>query len=78
MFALAFLYTVYGVFNFLRLDMSAADKSRSEARDAIVWGIVGMIIMFSVFGLIRFVMDTIGVNAGDINSPGAVKIIKQQ
>lgn len=76
LFALSFLYTVYGVFNFLRQDISAADAKRSEARNAVIWGIVGMIIMFSVFGLIKFVLDTFGIAPSDINSPGALRFLK--
>lgn len=67
-FSLAFLYFVYGIFNFLNLDMNAVDKSRKEARDAIIWGIVGMVIMFSVFGVIKFVMDTFGIDKTDIST----------
>lgn len=67
-FSLAFLYFVYGIFNFLNLDMNAVDKSRKEARDAIIWGIVGMVIMFSVFGVIKFVMDTFGIDKKDIST----------
>lgn len=67
-FSLAFLYFVYGIFNFLNLDMNAVDKSRKEARDAIIWGIVGMVIMFSVFGVIKFVMDTFGIDKIDIST----------
>lgn len=59
-FGLAFVYFTYGVIKFLSVD--AADKSRKEARDAIMWGIIGMIIMFSVFGLIKFVLATFGIS----------------
>jgi uncharacterized membrane protein YjfL (UPF0719 family) len=48
--------------------MNAVDKSRKEARDAIIWGIVGMVIMFSVFGVIKFVMDTFGIDKIDIST----------
>lgn len=75
MFGISFLYFVYGIFNFLSLDMNAVDKSRSEARNSIMWGIIGMIIMFSVFGLIKFVMDTFGISTGDIKSPDALKFL---
>ncbi len=75
LFALSFLYLVYGVFNFLRQDMNAADKTRSESRNAIMWGIVGMVIMFSVFGLIKVVLGTFGLTKSDINSPDAKKIL---
>ncbi len=58
-FGIAFVYFLYGIIKFLSLD--AANKSRVEARNAIMWGIVGMIIMVSVFGIIKFVLDTFGV-----------------
>ena len=74
-FGISFLYFVYGVFNFLNQDMNSVDKSRKEARDAIIWGIVGMIIMFSVFGLIKFVISTFGISNTDINSPGAKQFL---
>ena len=75
MFAVSFLYLVYGIFNFLRQDMNAADKTRAESRDAIMWGIVGMVIMFSVFGLIQFVLGTFGLTKSDINSTDSEKIL---
>jgi hypothetical protein len=49
------------------------DKSRKEAQNAILWGIVGMVIMFSVFGLIRFVLITFGI---DPSGSGANYILK--
>ena len=59
-FGLSLVYFVYGVIKFLSLE--AGDKSKKEAQDAILWGMVGMGIMFSVFGIIRFVLATVGVN----------------
>ena len=68
-FALSAVYFFYGIVKFLRLD--AADKSRQEAKDAIMWGIVGMVIMFSVFGIIHFVLASFGIQNGDIPSTAA-------
>lgn len=62
-FAVSFLYFVYGIVKFLSSDV--ADKTRKESQDAILYGIVGMIIMFSVFGLIRFTLGAFGVSTGD-------------
>lgn len=64
MFSLALVYFAYGVLKFLSLE--AGDKARDEARKAIMWGIVGMVVMFSVYGLIRFVLDTFGIAPSDI------------
>ncbi len=65
-FALSLVYFFYGIIKFLSLD--AADKSRKEAKDAIMWGIVGMTIMFSVYGIIHFVLASFGISNGDIPS----------
>lgn len=66
MFGLAFLYSFYGIVRFLSLE--AGDKDRDEARNAIMWGIVGMVIMFSVYGLIRFVLGTFGITGINQNT----------
>jgi phosphate starvation-inducible membrane PsiE len=62
-FGVAFIFFLWGVVKFLSSD--AADKSRSEAKSAILWGIVGMFIMFSVYGIINFVLSTFQVNTSD-------------
>ena len=64
-FGVAFVYFLYGIVKYLSLD--AADNKRIEARNAILWGIVGMVVMFSVYGLIRFVLLTFGIAPGEIN-----------
>ncbi len=55
--------------------MDSADKDRIEARNAIMWSIVGMIVMFSVYGLIQFTLLTFGVAPSDI-SPLAAPFLK--
>ena len=63
-FAVAFLYFVYGIVKYVSLDV--ADAGRKEAQNAIVWGVAGMVIMFSVYGVISFVLDTFGISKGDV------------
>ena len=58
-FALATIYFMYGIVKFL--NPNTGEKDKLEARSAILWGIVGMAIMFSVYGLIGFVLTTFGV-----------------
>ena len=64
-FAVSTVYFFYGIVKFLAKGSEVVDKSREEAQKAILWGLVGMIVMFSVFGLIRFVLDTFGINSSD-------------
>ncbi len=63
-FALAFAYFFYSVVRFLRLGADSTD--RDEARNAILWSIVGLVIMFSVYGLIKFTLDTFGIAPSDV------------
>ncbi len=61
LFALAFVYFLYGIVKFL--NPNTGEKDKTEARGAILWGIVGMAIMFSVYGLIAFILTTFGVTS---------------
>jgi hypothetical protein len=64
LFSLSFLYFTYGVVKFLSMD--AADKGRDEAKRSILWGMVGMLIMFSVYGIIHFVLVSFGISPSDL------------
>jgi uncharacterized ion transporter superfamily protein YfcC len=70
-FALSFVYFIYGIVKFLYLQ--PGDKERDIARNAILWGFVGMTIMFSVFGIIKFILTTFGINQV---SPDAKQFLK--
>ncbi len=67
LFAVATVYFIYGIVEYLRLEPS--DSKKVEARDAIIWGLVGMLIMFSVYGIISFVLNTFGVTPNTTNVP---------
>ena len=75
LFAVSFLYFVYGVVKFLQQEADGKGTEREEAKNSIKWGIVGMVIMFSVYGLINFVLASFGiqptskVNGSDVNIP---------
>jgi Na+/H+ antiporter NhaD/arsenite permease-like protein len=73
-FAIATLYFFYGIVKFLQLD--AADKSREDAKAAILWGMVGMLVMFCVYGLIHFVLVSFGVSPGEPSLETAKPFLK--
>ncbi len=60
LFALSLAYFIYGVIKFLSLE--DGNKEKDEAWSSILWGIVGMVIMFSVYGIIRFVLASFGIS----------------
>jgi len=57
LFSLAVIYFLYGVFVFVQ-NAESPDK-RVEGRDHIIWGVIGMFIMVSVYGIINLVLNTI-------------------
>ncbi len=58
-FALAVLYFVWGVAGLI-LNKDDADK-RNDSKNHILYATLGMAIMVSAYGIIRFVAATIGV-----------------
>lgn len=66
-FVLALLVFFWGVFQFVRSE--TADTKREEGRKKIIYGLFGMFIMFSAYGLIRLVLNTVGINS-PTNYPG--------
>ncbi len=58
LFAVAFVYFIWGLVEFIR--DAEGDKGRETGKRNIIWGIVGMVIMVSVFGIINLIIGTIG------------------
>ncbi len=50
---LVFIWGLYGFFN-------GDDEKRNQSKNHMLWGVVGMFIMISVYGIIRFVANTVG------------------
>ena len=57
---LAVVYFFWGLVQYIGGD---ADK-KSEGRSHMIWGIIALFVMVSVFGLIRVVGNTFGVQQG--------------
>ncbi len=58
MFALALVYFLYGLTEFIIYRDS--DEKRTQGKSHMLWGIVGMFIMVAAFGIINFIKTTIG------------------
>jgi Type IV secretion system pilin len=61
---LAVIYFLYGVFNFVR--NAENPEKRIEGAKHILWGVVGIAIMFSVFTFTRIIKNTIGTSPGNV------------
>ncbi|MBI2409491.1 hypothetical protein HYV30_00400 [Candidatus Kaiserbacteria bacterium] len=59
-FALTFLVFVWGIFRYYFLK-SADEKERTNARAFVLWGLVGMILILSIWGLVNVALSTLGI-----------------
>lgn len=59
-FALAFLAFVWGVLNYFLMN-GGEDKKREEGRRFVLWGVLGMVLLFSVWGLVNLLLSTLGI-----------------
>ncbi len=64
LFGIAFVIFVWGLVEFIR--DSEGDDGRKKGKANIIWGIIGMVIMVSVFGIIRIIQGTIGASNPDV------------
>ena len=58
-FAIALLVFFIGIFQFINSE--TADSKREQGKKKILWGLVGMFIMISAYGLIRIVLGTFDI-----------------
>ncbi len=71
-FALILVYFFWGLLKFV---MNATDSdARKEGRQMMVWGIVALFVASSVWGLVRFIGDSLGVGVGGSSDNGSITV----
>ncbi|MFA6270211.1 MAG: hypothetical protein WC657_03325 [Candidatus Paceibacterota bacterium] len=68
-FALCLFYFFWGVAKYIRSG-AAGDKAAEEGKKVMVWGIVGLFVAFSIWGIIKFIQVELGI-------PGIGSVSKQ-
>lgn len=63
LFAVALLLFLYGVVEFVSNQES--DEKRTKGKNHMLWGLVGFVIMFGVWGILNIVLDTFGITGVD-------------
>lgn len=56
---LAVLIIIWGVFNYI--SGAGDEEKRAQAKQYIVWGVVGVFIMLSVWGLVNILVNSFGL-----------------
>jgi len=58
-FSVATIVFLYGIFQFIMSE--TADNARETAKKKILYGLIGMFIMSSAYGLIHIILGTFGI-----------------
>ena len=66
--ALALLYFFWGLAQYI-LSQGNEDK-KGKGRDIMIWGLIALFVMVSVWGIINVVRDTFQLNDTNIQVPG--------
>jgi hypothetical protein len=62
LFSVAFIYFAWGVVKLITADAG----KKEEGKNAVIWGLVGMFIMFSTYGIIRLLLDSFDIKKADV------------
>ena len=57
--ALAFAVFIWGLTSYFFLNVGD-EKKRAEGRQFALWGILGLVVIFSVWGLVNMLISTLG------------------
>lgn len=60
LFSLALFFFLWGVVEYI--SNAESDEGRQKGQQHILWGIIGMVIMVSVFGILNIVLNTFGID----------------
>lgn len=68
-FTMCILYFFWGVAKYIRTG-AGSDKAAEEGRRVMIWGIVGIFIAFSIWGIITFIRNELKIpDIQNINKP---------
>ncbi len=60
LFALAMVYFLWGVFDFFSNQDN--EQKKTEGKEHMIWGLVGLAIMISVWAILALVTDTLNIS----------------
>ena len=60
LFALAVVYFLYGIFEFLSNQENEEKKTKGKTH--MIWGVIGITIMMSVFTIMNIILNTLNID----------------
>jgi hypothetical protein len=65
LFAIAFVTFLWGVYNYFILGADN-EAERSKGKDFTLWGVIGFVVILSLWGIVNMVMSTFGFSATNV------------
>lgn len=62
---LGVLYVAWGVISFVT---KTNEEERAKAKGAILYGVIGLFVIVSIWGLVAFLQTTLGIRGGGLNA----------
>ncbi|MCX6786598.1 MAG: hypothetical protein NTU85_02140 [Candidatus Kaiserbacteria bacterium] len=59
--AFAFFAFVWGVLNYFFFSNRGDEEKLKEGRQFIFWGILGIVVLFSIWGFLNLLLSTLGI-----------------
>jgi hypothetical protein len=59
--SLAFFIFVWGVLKYFFFNNHGDSKQLEEGRAFVLWGLLGLVVLFSVWGFLNIVLSTLGI-----------------
>lgn len=63
LFTVALVYFLWGVIRFVITDNA---DSKEKAKEVVIRGVIGLFVMVSIWGLVGFVQNTLGIGSGGV------------
>lgn len=64
-FALSMLFFLWGVFQYV---ISDSEEAKTKGRDHMIWGVIALTVMLSIWGIVGVLGDTFGLNTNFLPS----------
>ncbi|MES2213484.1 MAG: hypothetical protein V4473_01425 [Patescibacteria group bacterium] len=69
-FGLALVYFFWGMAQFIL--NAGVEKAREEGKNKMIWGIIALFVMFSIYGILNWISNVSGIKIQDnLNSTGS-------
>jgi hypothetical protein len=62
------LATVWFLIGLARYYLAGSPEDRATGHQHMIWGLLGMFIMISVFGIMHIIINTFGINLGEFGA----------